>query len=318
MTAKQQPRITTENRTRLETVIPLDTPYLVFLDPSSLCNAKCAWCPTGVHATHKYYAPTLMDWDLYCKIIGNLAAMPNPIKTLRLYKIGEPLLHPLFPEMVRYAKETGRFGQVDSTTNGLLLGEFMMKANVIASGLDKLFISVPQVYSTDYVANVRRFYERSGGRCQVYVKIIGTNLSDHRKDCFLADFKDISDRIFIENLINCWPDFHAGSDPPVGIYGNPLTDVQTCPYPFYSLTINSDGTASACFLDWPQNLILGDLKTESFADIWRGVNLRKFQKMQLQGRRRGHFFCGDCHQLTHGSPDNIDPYAKDLIKKLDR
>lgn len=33
-------RITTENRTRLETVIPLATPYVIFIDPSNVCNLK--------------------------------------------------------------------------------------------------------------------------------------------------------------------------------------------------------------------------------------------------------------------------------------
>ena len=45
--AEIKPRITLEGRTRLETVIPLSTPYLVFLDPSDICNQHCAFCPSG-------------------------------------------------------------------------------------------------------------------------------------------------------------------------------------------------------------------------------------------------------------------------------
>ena len=142
MKAKIAPRITLEGRTKLETVIPLSTPYLVFLDPSDVCNAKCSWCPTGSGEARKYKTPQLMNFDLYRKIIDDLCDMPEPIKTLRLYADGEPLLNPRFPDMVQYAKTTGRFGQVDSTTNGKLLSRKLNSA-IVNSGLDRIFISVP-------------------------------------------------------------------------------------------------------------------------------------------------------------------------------
>lgn len=59
-------RITTENRTRLETVIPLATPYVIFIDPANVCNQKCSYCPTGNPDLLKNTArkPMIMDWDL--------------------------------------------------------------------------------------------------------------------------------------------------------------------------------------------------------------------------------------------------------------
>ena len=36
-----------ENRTKIGDVTPLATPYVVFVDPSSACNFKCTFCPTG-------------------------------------------------------------------------------------------------------------------------------------------------------------------------------------------------------------------------------------------------------------------------------
>ncbi|MCZ9957417.1 hypothetical protein [Brachyspira hyodysenteriae] len=47
MKAKIKPRIDLENRTKLETVIPLETPFIIFIDPSDKCNFKCKFCPTG-------------------------------------------------------------------------------------------------------------------------------------------------------------------------------------------------------------------------------------------------------------------------------
>jgi len=64
-------RITTENRTRLETVIPLSTPYVIFIDPANVCNQKCSYCPTGHPDLLKgtYRKPAIMDWD-HCSYEG--------------------------------------------------------------------------------------------------------------------------------------------------------------------------------------------------------------------------------------------------------
>jgi hypothetical protein len=40
MKASLKPRINLEGRTPLETVIPLSTPFIVFVDPASSCNVK--------------------------------------------------------------------------------------------------------------------------------------------------------------------------------------------------------------------------------------------------------------------------------------
>src|SRR6202167_1458217 len=47
--ARLEPRINMQGRTPPETVIPLATPFIVFVDPASACNFKCTFCPTGHH-----------------------------------------------------------------------------------------------------------------------------------------------------------------------------------------------------------------------------------------------------------------------------
>lgn len=314
MKAELKPRIDLDNRTKLETVIPLSTPYLVFLDPSDICNAKCSFCPTGTGEAKKYKKAQLMEWELYKKIIGDLVAMPEVIKTLRLYMMGEPLLNPRFPDMVRYAKDTKRFGQIDTTTNGLLLDTKLIQW-LSVSELDKIFISVPQGYTQEYVSNV--IYLRLNSSMQIYVKIIGDGMLEVDKQRFLDDFEQFCDRIFIEYLSPCWPDSELKIEGEVGIYGQPLTPApKICPYPFYSLSINSDGTVSLCFLDWQRKLFLGDLKQQSFSEIWNGDLLRDYRRMMLRGDRCRHPICGECGQLSYGAPDNIDKFAAEIFGRL--
>ena len=119
--------------------------------------------------------------------------------------------------------------------------------------------------------------------------------------------------------MSCWPEFELNSvkiNQEYGIYGQKITEVQVCPYIFYSFSINSDGKASTCFLDWSRKLIIGDATVQSIKDIWNGDELFGYQKMFLSMARKKHAVCGRCGQLSHGLPDNIDYHANELLEKL--
>jgi radical SAM protein with 4Fe4S-binding SPASM domain len=333
MKAKIVPRIELENRTRLETVIPLSTPFTLFVDPSDACNFRCQFCPSGNAQLLKkvHRKPRHMDFDLFRKIIEDLRVLERPIKVLRLYKDGEPLLNPRFSDMIAYAKESGVALQVDTTTNGSLLNP-EINIKLIDAGLDRINISVNGISEKQYldfsgfklnfdafVENIRHFYEHRNN-CLVVVKICGDVLSQDDKERFMRVFGDISDRIFIEHIAPCWPEFEMKGITPnkeIGIYGQPIREVTVCPYIFYSLSINSDGTASLCFLDWAHKMIVGDLRKQSFTEIWNGQPLFDYRKMHLQKKRKTHPACGACGQLTHCLPDDIDPYADMLLKRLE-
>ena len=329
MKAQIKPRIETENRTRLEEVIPLSTPYLVFLDPSDVCNFQCKFCPTGDRALiRSIRRPQLMPWELYKKIIDDLASMPEPIKTLRLYKDGEPLLNPDLPAMIRYAKESGRFLQVDTTSNGSLLTPWLNR-RLIQAGLNKIFISINGLDETAYwnfarykikfpklVKALRHLYKHKENM-QVYVKIIGDDLSEEETKKFFDTFGDISDNIYVEHIAPCWPRFDVpGANNEVGIYGQTIKEVNVCPYIFYSLSINSNGTVSLCFLDWSRTALLGDLNYQSFKEIWEGKLLRDYRILHLAQGRSLITGCNICGQLSHGNPDDIDNHAEDILRRI--
>ncbi|RJR35544.1 MAG: radical SAM protein [Deltaproteobacteria bacterium] len=332
MKAEIKPRIQLENRTKLEEVIPLEVPFIVSVDPADVCNFQCKFCPTGNRALMKRIKRNsgLMDFDLYQKIIDDLCEFEKPIKVLRLYKDGEPLLNPRFADMVRHAKKSGCALQVDTTTNASLLNP-RRNLEIIEAGLDRINISLEGMSAQSYrdfsgyklnfdkfVGNIRHFYEHRGN-CQVCIKIVGDFLSEEEKLRFFQIFGDIADMVFIEHVAPCWPEFEMQEVVPsreVGIYGQQVREVQVCPYIFYSLSINADGTASLCFLDWSRKLIVGDLKTESFKDIWRGDALSACQQMHLRKKRREHPICAVCGQLTHCLPDDIDPFAEMLLERL--
>ncbi len=333
MKAKIKPRIDLQNRTKLETVIPLSVPFIINVDPSDVCNFQCKFCPTGDRALMRNTpgrSHGLMDFDLFKKIVNDICEFERPIKVLRLYKDGEPLLHPEFPEMVKYAKEKRCAERIDTTTNASLLSP-EKNVEMINAGLDRINISIEGVNSKQYlefsrcridferlVRNITHLY-KNRNNCEIIIKINGDTITEEDKKRFYEIFGDIADGVYIEHIMSCWPEFELKGvkvNRELGIYGQNIRNVQVCPYVFYSFSINSDGSSSACFLDWARKLIIGDVKTESVKEIWNGQKLLNYQKIFLEKKRKDHPVCHDCGQMSHGLPDDIDEYAEILLGKI--
>ncbi len=333
MKAAIKPRINQENRTRLEEVIPLQTPMVLFVDPSSSCNFRCRFCPNGDATLLKQSGrwQGQMEMELFERIVRDLQEFDHPLKVLRLYKDGEPFLNRNFAAMVRHAKRSGVCDTIDTTTNGFFLSPDTVRP-VIDAGLDRINISVNglseeqflsftevRVDFERYLDNIRQLYAMKGS-CEVCVKIAGDFLTDEEKERFYTLFGDCADRIFIENVAPCWPEFdiedRLGITMDKGIYDQPLTEVRTCPYIFYSLSVNADGTVSLCFLDWARKLVVGDVRTKRLKEIWNDRPLYHHRIAHLSGNRMGNPTCAACGQLSHCMPDNIDPYADQLLSKI--
>lgn len=334
MKAKYEPRIDLNNRTRLEKVIPLETPFVVFVDPSDACNFKCRFCPTSDRDLMKSVGRPWkqMAFELFTKIADEMTSFPEKVEVLRLYKDGEPLINKRLVDMIKYAKDVGAAKRIDTTTNAALLTKEKGKA-IADAGLDRINISIYGVNNEHYkdfsgvklefervLANVKDFYEVRG-ECEMLVKINGDALTEDEKQMFLDQFGDYADKIYIEHIMSCWPEFDLrGVDVnnQKGIYGQEILEVDTCPYPFYSFSIHSDGIASVCFLDWARKLVVGDAKKNSVPEIWNGKELKAYRKMFLEGGRKQHSVCGGCGQMTHGLPDNIDGYRAEILERLNQ
>jgi radical SAM protein with 4Fe4S-binding SPASM domain len=275
-----------------------------------------------------------MPFALFKKIADDLCHFPKKIEVLRLYKDGEPLLNKNFVDMIKYSKDINCSNRIDTTTNAALLTPELGK-QIANAGLDRINISIEGINNEQYkdfsnvnfefsrvLNNVREFYENKKD-CEMLVKINGDHLSDKDKEIFLDLFGDITDKIYIEHVMSCWPNFDL-EDHGVkvnnikGIYGQPIKEVDICPYVFYSFAINSDGLISVCFLDWARKMIVGDVNKEKIIDIWNGKKMKSYRKFMLNGKRKAHPECSNCGQMTHGNPDNIDNFREVILDKLNK
>ena len=107
---KARPYEKSRPRVRLAEHLPLDVPLSLQIDPSNECNFRCTFCPTGhpdLLAQARQSPGQLLDYALYERLINDLKAFGQPLKTLSLHKDGEPLLHPRLPAMVKLARDAG-------------------------------------------------------------------------------------------------------------------------------------------------------------------------------------------------------------------
>ena len=115
----------------------MDVLRKVYIEPTNACNLSCRTC-----VRHAWDEPEgFMAWDTYEAIVDGLAESGGPDAggTVAFMGLGEPLLHPSFLDMVRYAKDHGLRAEV--TTNALLLDE-ELAARLLAAGLDQLVVSI--------------------------------------------------------------------------------------------------------------------------------------------------------------------------------
>jgi MoaA/NifB/PqqE/SkfB family radical SAM enzyme len=107
-------------------------PVCLYLETTNRCNLLCTTCPRTFETLEP---PGDMSWELFTAIVDQF---PN-IARVVLHGVGEPMMVPALPRMIRYLKDRGTY--VLFNTNGTLLTERKGRA-LIDSGLDELRVSL--------------------------------------------------------------------------------------------------------------------------------------------------------------------------------
>ena len=335
MKAELKSKLNPENRSALQEIIPLETPFLIYVDPSSACNFKCEFCPTGhldlVRGAN--YRRRLLSLELFEKFVRDLEAFSRPIRVLRMNKIGEPLLNKHLPQMIRLAKDSGRVESIDLATNASLFTPELLEA-LIDAGLDRINISLEGMDAKQYkehakvdvdfpamINAIRWLYEHKQD-CEVTIKAPEDYLSKEQQAAFFDTFGNYCDRIFLERLSPIWPEFDMETRvknfiplKSSGQYGQKIVEKQVCTYIFYAMALNADGTISACCPDWGQKLVIGDLRDTNLKEIWNSPTMHALRLQHLHGRRCDNSVCRDCGHIVHSQIDNIDPWRESLLQK---
>ena len=130
-------------------------PKFVQLEPVGQCNLRCRMCPIQFRGDGSPGGPpAFMSYELFCRLVDGFPALTE----LHLQGLGEPLMHPRFFDMVRYASSRGI--EVSTNTNMTVLSERRAE-ECVASGLARVHASLDGASAETYeFIRVRARFER--------------------------------------------------------------------------------------------------------------------------------------------------------------
>jgi len=292
-------------------------PFMLMLEPSSLCNLHCPLCAVGAGRLTRPQGH--MPLERYRRILDQMGPY---LLHLTLWNQGEPFLHPHLIEMIRYAK--ARTMTVLTSTNGHFLDDVRTAERLVRSGLDDLIISLdgisPQTYQgyrkggdlDRVLAGIRtlvRTRRRLGAsRPFIELQFLIMKHNQHEIEPFRSLAKALGvDRISLKTLQVETPEEafrylprqrsfrrYRLEDGRIRLRGK-LS--RQCRWIWFCPVINSDGTVCPCCFDKNNQMPLGHaFYDRPMAEIWHGRAYRAFRRRILTARERIPL----CHNCSEG------------------
>lgn len=209
----------------------------------------------------------LMDWRLFTKILKECELQKCP--SIKLNWRGEPLIHPLLPDMIRVAKRQAKILEVQINTNAQLLTK--EKARKISNaGLDRIIISADGITKQTYEKiRINSSWERLLDNI-VYLKQLSNRPIIRIQTCELpqnmeeiGEFTDFWAEYADE--IRIWQSFDPMKRKDPRLKRRLKTP---CPQLWQRLVVAWNGDVHPCCVDWGSKGILGKVTEKSLKEIW--------------------------------------------------
>ena len=279
-------------------------PFTVSIEPTTACNLKCPECPSGLRA---FSRPTgNLKSDFFKKTIDELK---RELLYLIFYFQGEPYINPKFLDMVKYAKDNGIY--TITSTNGHFLNDENAK-KTIESGLDRMIISVDGTTQEVYenyrkegklenvlmgARNIVKWKKKMNSKTpHIIFQFLVVRPNEHQ----IPEIYRLAEEIGVDEVKLKTAQVYDYED------GNPLIPLNDkyaryrkdqdgkyvvknellnhCWKLWHACVITWDGLVVPCCFDKDATHRLGDLKKESFIELWEGKPYQNFRTQLLKGR----------------------------------
>jgi MoaA/NifB/PqqE/SkfB family radical SAM enzyme len=278
-----------------------DGPVTAMIEVSSRCNLQCPLCSVGRGALSRHGD---MPKDVFARLVAELG---GTVKRLALHNLGEPLLHPELPELVKLAKEAG-IAEVFLSTN-LAVDAPGRVRGLARSGIDEIVCSLDAADPATYPVY------RVGGRFEVVLRNLEALTSEraklargprirlqfllfkhneHEVDAFraLARRFGVGYEIKVASAPLDQEERWLPADPALRRREREA-DHGWCTRPTFHTTILSDGRAVPCCKDADGKHALGDASRDGFAAVWSGPAYQGFRE-RIRTDKAGIPLCRRC------------------------
>lgn len=305
-------------------------PATVMIDPVNTCQLRCPLCPTGTG--NLGYENRVMSLDLF-KLV--LEKMPF-VRTVNLFKSGEPFLNPDLLAMIRYAND--RKIKVITSTNFSFHKDDDFFKELVMSGLKKLIVSIDGASTESYsmyrrggdyslvVSNLKRLAETKKELRSKSPKIIWQFLVNKYNEHEIDDAEIIANELGITidiqpiGLADDMPDYAVNDtindrkgmwlpknqkhvyDHYKGYYKFPLYK-GVCKQLFTRTCISPDARIFPCCWTVNSKSVFGDLISNTFEDIWHNEKYTSarsyFVSNGISSGKEG--VCSNCNNFSRSS-----------------
>src|SRR5438067_10123686 len=77
-------------------------PVCLYLETTNRCNLLCTTCPRTFEALEP---PADMSWELFARVVDQFPRISRVV----LHGVGEPMMVPALPRMIRHLKDRGTY-----------------------------------------------------------------------------------------------------------------------------------------------------------------------------------------------------------------
>jgi len=276
--------------------IDLDFPTHIFVESTSTCNLRCQMCPR----THGNTMIGNMEWKTFKKVIDE-ANCYGP-RNFCLHLFGEPLIAPLFDEMVKYIKSINKQNSILLTTNGTLLTKEKSEL-LIKNHVDKIAVSFTSPNRKTYLEKtgldklknvednvlqlVKSKKQFNSSKPLIFVRMIVENETKNQANDFLKKWKNKGVIAELRDMHN-----YGGNMSFSNIKNNKRR------YPCYHLWLSPalhwNGDVSICCDDYARKAVLGNVKETTIHELWTGDKIKHYRQLHLQGKFDQMPLCGNC------------------------
>ncbi|HWY98356.1 MAG TPA: SPASM domain-containing protein [Bacteroidia bacterium] len=292
-------------------------PFSASIEPTTSCNLRCPECPSG---KREFTRDTgMLKEDFFKDLIDELA--PH-LAYLTFYFQGEPYLNPRFLDMVNYASGKGIY-TATSTNAHYLTPENAKKT--VESGLDRLIISIDgttqETYSSYRIGgsldkviegakNIIEWKKKLKSKTPYTIfQFLVVKQNEHQ----IEEVKALGKKLGIDEVklktVQVY-DYENGSDlipkqekyarykkTSSGKYEIKNELLNHCWRSWHSCVITWDGNVVPCCFDKDAKHPMGNVRQQSFKELWQGDKYNNFRQALLRSRKEIDI-CQNCTEGT--------------------
>lgn len=257
-------------------------PGLFQVELTGRCNIDCTMCARSAGLTR----PTIhMDLDLFKEIVDQSAYYKLPIGWF--HHFGETLMYPHLREALAYFRKNG-YGTGAVSTNAILLNE--NKRNILLENAKYILCCIDTMDPTAYQEirnnpyfekvrdNISKLIEernKRGSDVEISVQFLRTSQNANEEISTMMDYFGHHPNLrYIEKGTVKHPN---GKD--IAIYSSTnIVDKRIgCGMMHSQLCVLCSGECVPCCWDADGEQVIGDVKTQSLAQIWQGKTHKRMQ-----------------------------------------